>query len=55
MMYENDKLVIPEKYREMSVTELRNEKEKIYIQIKKENSAETQSTPTQNKNIIFHF
>ena len=55
MMYENDKLIIPEKYRKMSVNELRNEKEKIYIQIQKEKRTKTQSTPTKNKNIIFHF
>ena len=34
MIYENDKLNIPEKYSEMSVSELRYEKEKIYMQLK---------------------
>ncbi|MDD6615372.1 MAG: hypothetical protein PUF13_04625 [Lachnospiraceae bacterium] len=36
MIYENDKLEIPEKYRKMSVSELREEKEKIYATIKTE-------------------
>ena len=30
MIYENDKIEIPEKYRNMSVSELRKEKERIY-------------------------
>ncbi len=30
MMHENDKIEIPEKYRNMSVSELRREKEKMY-------------------------
>ncbi len=34
MMYENDKIEIPEKYRKMSVSELRKEKEKIYQTLK---------------------
>lgn len=33
MMYENDKLNIPEKYKKMSVSELRQEK--LYIPISK--------------------
>ena len=49
MIYENDKLVIPKKYQEMSVSELNAEKEKVlkelcsqprppkkYLQIKRE-------------------
>ena len=38
MMYENDKLNIPEKYQNMSVSELRCEKERVYAQIKRNNS-----------------
>ena len=35
MICENDKLVIPEKYRKMSVSELRKEKELILEEFKK--------------------
>ncbi len=35
MTYENDKLIIPDKYRKMSVYELRSEKEKISADYKK--------------------
>lgn len=41
MMYENDKLNILEKYRNMSVSELRSEKERVYAQIKRNDSEET--------------
>ena len=33
MIYENDILIIPEKYQKMSVSELRSETEKLYMQI----------------------
>lgn len=35
MTYENDKLIIPDRYRKMSVSELRSEKEQIYTEYKK--------------------
>ena len=35
MTYENDRLIIPDKYRKMSVSELRSEKEKVLAEFKK--------------------
>ena len=55
MIYENDKLIIPEKYRKMSVSELRYEKEKLYTQIKKEKKANAQSKSIKSNSVIFHF
>ena len=40
MIFENDKLNIPEKYQKMSVSELRSEKERIYTEIR-QNVSET--------------
>ena len=56
MMYENDKLNIPEKYRNMSVSELRCEKEKVYAQIKKNTSDEVvEKSEYKRKNVKFNF
>ena len=55
MMYENDKLIIPEKYRKMSVSELRYEKEKLYVQIKKENRDKIEKTLIKRETTIFRF
>lgn len=56
MMYENDKLNIPEKYRSMSVSELRCEKERVYAQIKRNTSDETiKKDEYKRKNIMFNF
>ena len=56
MMYENDKLNIPEKYRNMSVYELRCEKEKVYAQIKKNTSDElVEKSEYKGKNVKFNF
>ena len=56
MMYENDKLNIPEKYRNMSVSELRCEKERIYAQIKRNSSvALVEKSENKRKNVKFNF
>ena len=56
MMYENDKLNIPEKYRNMSVSDLRCEKERIYAQIKRNSSdALVEKGENKRKNVKFNF
>ncbi|MBR2036960.1 MAG: hypothetical protein IKA09_04455 [Lachnospiraceae bacterium] len=56
MMYENDKLNIPEKYRNMSVSELRCEKERVYAQIKKNTSDKlVEKSEYKRKNVKFNF
>ena len=56
MMYENDKLDIPEKYRNMSVSELRCEKEKVYARIKKNTSDQVvEKSKSKRKNAMFNF
>lgn len=55
MMYENDKLIIPERYKKMSVSELRCEREKLYIQIKKENKVKIQKMSIKQETIVFRF
>lgn len=52
--YENDTLVIPEKYKKMSVSELEKEKEKVLREVLK--TERTKKNEKKNKkNIIFHF
>jgi len=56
MMYENDKLNIPEKYRNMSVSELRCEKERVYEKAKRHIAdVLVKETEYKRKNIIFKF
>ncbi len=56
MMYENDKLNIPEKYRNMSVSELRCEKERVYTQLKKSSfDRVTKENENKRKSLTFHF
>ena len=56
MMYENDKLNIPEQYRNMSVSDLRCEKERIYAQIKRNSSdALVEKGENKRKNVKFNF
>lgn len=56
MMYENDKLNIPEKYRKMSVSELKCEKERVYAQLKKSSfSRENKENEYKRKSLTFHF
>ena len=56
MIYENDKLNIPEKYLNMSVSELRHEKDKIYMQISR-NSANGAAEKNESKTekVMFNF
>lgn len=54
LAYENDILVIPEKYKNMSVSELEKEKEKLLKQINSEDRPK--KTVKNNKNnIVFKF
>ena len=52
MMCENDKLIIPEKFQKMSVSELRYEKEKLYMEIRKDNTSETKQNIIKHDDII---
>lgn len=52
MICENDKLNIPEKYKKMSVSELRNEKERIYMEIKQQTNKKVEC---KKENIVFYF
>lgn len=55
MKCENDKFLIPEKYKRMSISELVCEREKLYAQIKKEEKGEVKKKPTEQGGIIFRF
>ena len=56
MIYENDKLNIPEKYRNMSIPELKCEKERVYKQLKKTSyNRETKENEHKSKTLSFHF
>lgn len=56
MICENDKLNIPEKYKKMSVSELRSEKERIYLEIRQQKSRTLENTRKPvKKNITFNF
>ena len=53
-VYENDTLIIPEKYKEMSVSELEEEKAKLLKEIY--SSERTKKVTKNNKNnIVFRF
>ena len=56
MIYENDKLNIPGKYRNMSVSQIRQEKEKIYAQLRRSSSTPGSTKyEDKSKKIQFHF
>lgn len=55
MMYENDKLNIPEKYKQMSVHELKCEKERIFLEIKQNKNITKNELKHKKGNIVFHF
>ncbi len=54
MMHENDKIVIPEKYRKMSVSELRREKERVYRTLNVQKTSEARKKVSKNP-ILFHL
>lgn len=54
MMYENDRLNIPEEYKKMSVSELRNEKQRVYEEIRKKMPEGTQRVEKPGI-AMFHF
>ena len=55
MIFENDKLNIPDKYKKMSVSELQNEKERIYTKIKTQTNKKNKKMEYQKNAILFHF
>lgn len=55
MTYENDKLIIPDKYRKMSVYELRSEKEKILADYKKSPSYGVKKAGGNREASLFKF
>lgn len=55
MTYENDKLIISDKYRKMSVSELRREKEKVLAEIKKTPSYGVKKTGGTRGASLFRF
>lgn len=55
MMHENDKLLIPEEYRKMSVSKLRREKEKIYTNMQKNSNLVIRKPECKKEGIVFHF
>lgn len=50
--YENDVLIIPEKYKKMSVSELKNEEQKLWKKIKSSKSPQRKKGKTA---INFYF
>ncbi len=55
MIYENDKLNIPEKYKRMSVSELQKEKERIYMEIRQKPNKQAKQTNRKKEIAMFHF
>lgn len=55
MMYENDKLYIPEKYRKMSAHELQQEKERVLLEIKKQKNSIVKNKKREVAGIMFRF
>lgn len=54
MIYENDKLNIPEEYRKMSVPELRKEKERVLKQFTRKTVSSNARKRTEGKKVIFN-
>lgn len=54
MVYENDRLNIPKKYQQMSVSELRKEKEKVLKQSTRRTTSNTVRKKTERKGLIFN-
>lgn len=52
--YENDTLIIPEKYKKLSVSELEKEKKKLLEQIKASEKPR-KITKNNKNNIVFNF
>ena len=55
MVYENDKFNIPEKYREMSVSELKAEKEKVYSELRSRNGDVSKKKSYTKGNVTLIF
>ncbi len=55
MMCENDKLNIPEVYKKMTVSELRREKERIYMGIRQQKNMSNKKKECSREIEIFRF
>ena len=55
MMYENDKLIIPDKYKKMSVSELRQEKERVYMEIRQSCNGIIRKTEYRKETVKFYL
>ena len=55
MLYENDQLNIPEKYKKMSVSELQKEKERIYMKITPQTHNKNKKMKYQKDARLSHF
>lgn len=55
MMCENDKLNIPEKYKKMSVSELRCEKERIYMELRQKTNKSNKKMEFGREMVAFRF
>ena len=55
MIYEDDKLKIPRKYRKMPVPELRAEREKVYAEHRKKHPLVSTNTIKKTSEIAFKF
>ena len=55
MMYENDKLNIPEEYKKMSVSELQHQKECIYAELRKGAEKKAHKEIEKSGTIAFYF
>ena len=54
MMHENDKIEIPEQYQKMSVSELREEKERVYQTLNVQKTADARKKVSQSP-ILFNL
>ena len=55
MIHENDKLNIPKKYLQMSVSELRAEKERVYLDVKSSYHATSHLKKQNQSKITFNL
>lgn len=54
MIHEKDSLEIPEKYRKMSVPELKREKNRVYNTLKSQNTTDARKKASRGP-ILFHL
>lgn len=54
-VFENDVLIIPEKYKQMSLDELEKEEARLYVEIKKSSTQVSKNAKQQTNKIHFCF